>query len=246
MRIKLICCDVFARIVCRLASCSPHVVDLEFIPMLSHNEPAKLRKELQGRIDAVCEKGNCDILVLGYGLCGNSISGLKCGIPMVIPRIHDCCAMFMGSREGFVREFGQYLSARWCSNGYYERGYTNGSYDLYGPKESHKTSVEYLKMIEDYGEDNADYIWETMYPPIETDRAFYIKLDGYEYNDSQKWFESHVMEMGSGMTVLNGDVRLLDELVNGPWNEREFLRVSPGAKVVPVYDMDTVITEDKG
>ena len=43
MFLKFICCDVFARIACGLISMSPHIVDVEFVPMLTHNEPEKLR-----------------------------------------------------------------------------------------------------------------------------------------------------------------------------------------------------------
>ena len=248
MLIKLICCDVFARIVCGAVSRSPHIVDVEFIPMLSHNEPAKLRKEIQECINLAVGRKKYDKVVLGFGLCGNTTSGLYCDVPMILPRVHDCCAMFMGSKEKFIREFGNCLSARWCSNGYFERSYIANTDGLYisNPEDSYKTNIEYLKMVEEYGEENAEYIWATMHPPIETKEAMYIRIEGYEYSNSLSEYKRSVEKMECDLKILEGDTRLLEELINGPWDNRDFLHVEPGEKVVPVYDMDIVMSAGPG
>jgi len=241
MIIKLICCDVFARIVCGIISKSPHIVDVDFLPMLSHNEPAALRTSLQECIDLVVTRRKYDKVVLGYGLCGNSVSGLHCDIPMIIPRVHDCCALFLGSKARFISGFGNRLSARWCSNGYYERGYVAGDYNYYESDGMYKTSLEYLQLVEKYGEDDAEYVWSIMHPGFELKEAVYIRIEGYEYNDSLSAYKRHVEDMGCSLEVLNGDIRLLEELVNGPWGNENFLHVMPHEKIVPVYDMDVVM-----
>ena len=239
---RLLCCDVFLRYACDIVSKSPNIVDVEFVPMLAHSEPGRLREELQRRIDAGVATRDYAKLLLGYGLCGNTTAGLTCGIPMVIPRVHDCCTLFLGSKGRFIEEFGDALSMRWCTNGYFERGYLDGSYDENDLGATYKTNPEYLKMAEQYGEDNAEYIWETMHPKIETKEAAYIRIDGFEQSGGVEGFGARAKESGSALRVIEGDVSFLKRLIDGPWDESEFLHVPPGGKITAVYDMDTVFT----
>ena len=244
MRLRLLCCDVFLRYACGIIAKSPNIVDVEFVPMLAHNEPERLRKELQERINAGVRVRNYDKLLLGYGLCGNTTAGLTCEIPVIIPRVHDCCAMFLGSRERFAEEFGDALSMRWSSNGYYERGHGDDNYNKHGFNAAYKTMPDYLQMIEQYGEENAEYIWETMHPKIETKEAAYIKIDGYEFNDSLENFRKSVAESGTGLRLINGATSFLEELINGPWDAERFLHVPAGKKITAVYDMETVFNAE--
>ena len=73
MFIKFICCDVFARIACGLVATAPHIIDLEFIPMLTHVEPEKLRRMIKEKIEQSTDGTGrkYDALILGFGLCGN-------------------------------------------------------------------------------------------------------------------------------------------------------------------------------
>ena len=244
MFVKFICCDVFTRIACDLVSKSPHIIDLEFVPMLSHVEPDKLRDIIREKLEkAVNESGRkYEAIMLGFGLCGNAITGLSCSIPMVIPRAHDCCTVFMGSKENFIAAFGDVLSARWCSTGYFERTMTEESgYPLMDQQASYKTSAEYMKYLEDNDEETADYLWETMHPKIETDECVYIKIDGFEYSDSLVQFKSMIEKENKQLRIVDGNVSLLKALIDGTWDDNKFQVVPPGKKVVGVYDMEYVI-----
>lgn len=232
-RIKFICCDVFARLACAAVAAAPHVVDLELLPMLAHTEPNKLREDLQARIDRI-DAGLYDRIILGYGLCGNATASLRFHLPAVVPRAHDCCAMFMGGRDAFLRAFADNLSMRWCTCGYYERCYQQGLNDDYA---TYRTNPEYIKLLDDYGEDNADYVWQTLHPPLETKEAVYIRLDGYEYSGSMEGFAKQVNGIGGTVRVEAGDPGWFFRLVNGPWNPEEFLLINPGEMIEPVYDM---------
>jgi len=244
MRLRLICCDVFLRYACSIISTSPHIVDADFIPMLAHTKPDELRAELQERINTGAKVRRYDKILLGYGLCGNVASGLTCEIPMVIPRVHDCCAVFMGSKERFLEEFKNSLSMRWCTCGYYERGHLDEKYgaDAIDFNATYKTNPEYLQLLEQYGEDNAEYVWETLHPKIETDEAAYIKIDGFEYSGSYEGFTAGLAGSNVKARVVKGSTAYLDSLINGPWDETNFLHVPVGKKIAPVYDMDEVLT----
>ena len=246
MLIKFICCDVFARIACELVAKSPHVIDLEFLPMLVHNEPEKLNRLIKEKIDkSINESGRkYDAVILGYGLCGNSVTGLSCPVPMIIPRAHDCCTIQMGCKENFIAAFGDILSARWSSTGYFER--CHGINNYYAGEDikqhaSYKTSAEYMGYVEQYGDDNADYIWETMHPGIETDEAVYIKIDGFEYSDSFENYKAEIEKSGKKLKIVNGDISMLKSLIDGEWDDERFLVVPLGKKIVGVYDMQYVM-----
>jgi len=245
MLIKLICCDVFTRIACSLIAHSPHIVDVEFVPMLAHNEPKKLRADIQARINRCVTERRYESIALGFGLCGNAATSLTASVPMIIPRMHDCCTMFMGSKGRFLEAFGGALSTRWCSSGYYERGYIDGRYmGVEEANSAYRTSLEYMGYVEQYGEENADYIWETMHPDIETEDAVYIHIEGHEHSGSFEFFKSDVEGRGKALRIVEGDISFLRALIDGDWDEKRFLRVEPGQRVIAVYDMDTVMTAE--
>jgi len=238
MRLKLICCDVFARLAYLTAAGSPHVMDLELLPMLAHNEPDKLRRDLQTAIDNTDKDAGYDKIILAYGLCGNAAVGLKSHIPLIIPRMHDCCAMFLGSRKKFMQLFGHRLSTRWRSCGYMERC-PGDMYDDY------KFHPDFLKMVEEYGEDNAEYIWETMNPPIESDETVYIELEGFEYGDTYGRYKEEMAREDCRVELAVGDPSWFNRLVNGPWDKEDFLELLPGHMIESIYDMEEIFREKK-
>ena len=243
MRIKLICCDVFLRPVSAFVATSPHIIDVEYVPMLAHNKSDILRADLQARINAATAARKYDLLILSYGLCGNSTVGLTCPVKMIMPRIHDCCTMFMGSKEKFAQEFGGNLSMRWCTSGYYERCHMENGLD--GHPASRKTHPEYRALAEQYGEENAEYIWDTMHPEIETPEAAYIKIKGFEIPGYEAGYRSLVEAQGKTLHVLEGDAAYIQTMINGPWDDERFLTINPGEKISAVYDMEQVVTAIK-
>ncbi|MGE5613369.1 MAG: DUF1638 domain-containing protein [Bacillota bacterium] len=150
MRYKLIGCEVIARPAYLAAAKSPHIIDMEFSKLQSHTNPESLRKEIQEKIDSAPEQ--YDAILLGYGLCGNSTSGLRArSIPLVIPRAHDCCTIFLGGRKEFLEHFGQTPSAEWYTACYYERlGCWYRDYPILSLPGGHKETYE--ELVEKYGE----------------------------------------------------------------------------------------------
>src|SRR5512137_986149 len=91
-RLQLITCKVLQREAYFCASRSPNVVDVVLMEQGLHDEPDRLRREVQKALERTCDvQGRpYDVSLLGYGLCSNGTVGLQAAIPVVIPRAHDC------------------------------------------------------------------------------------------------------------------------------------------------------------
>lgn len=244
MRYKLIGCEVIARPAYSVASKSSHVVDMEFLKLQLHTNPESLRKEIQGKIDST--PGQYDAILLGYGLCGNSSSGLKArSIPLVIPRAHDCCTIFLGSRKSFLKYFGQAPSAEWYTACYYEcLGCWRHDYPLLnlGPGGNEDS---FAGLVEKYGEENARYIMETMNAASAVDYLTYIDLPGFDDRGAREAFIRYAEKSGKKTRFVKGSVRLISKLLSSEWNDEEFLIVRPGEEIMPVYDHDRVMLSVK-
>ncbi len=239
MKLKIISCEVFSRLVYSAAARTPNILDVEFTELRSHVNPDGLRKQIQDIIDGTPDK--YDAILLGYGLCGNSTSGLRArSIPLVIPRAHDCCTVFLGSRAAFLEHFGLTPSAQWSSACYYERlgGWYQGG--VTGMTTSEHEAY-YKELVDKYGEENADYIIDMMKVKNEVDFLTFIELDGFDVPDIRESFLRHAKESGKQARFIRGSTRLIDALVNGEWDDEEFLVVPPGAEIKPVYDNDRIM-----
>jgi len=219
---------------------SPHSIDIEYIRLGAHESPDRLRELIQEKIYEADEKGGYDAVILGYGLCGNAAAGLKAGkIPLVIPRAHDCCTVYLGSKEKFIEHFRDNLSSSWSCVGYMEH---ESSYlretdtgRLLG------LDKDYEQLVEQYGEENARYIWETLHPKSHNDELFFIDVPELAHLGYLEKFVSFSQEQGKKVRVLPGDMRLIRMLVNGDWKEDEFLVVLPGKEIKAVYDQDKIL-----
>lgn len=239
MKLKLIGCEVFFRHICLAAARSPHTVDLEFTTLNSHVSPETLRVRIQERIDAAGP--DYDAVLLGYGLCGNSTAGLRAGrSPLVIPRAHDCCTLFLGSRKKFLEYFGKNLSAQWSTDGYMERG---GNDYLRETEVGKQLGIDggYGELVEKYGEENAAYIWETLHPEKDFGELTFITIPGESDPKYLEAFRAQTGEKGGKLRTVEGDLRLIDHLLNGKWDEEDFLTVPPGKAICAVYDHDRVV-----
>ena len=92
--------------------------------------------------------------------CRRGLAGRK--TKLVLPRAHDCCTILLGSKERFQEHFQDNPSTPFSSVGYLERG----SYYLRteGGDRQIQYGDQFAALVEQYGEDNAKYIWESMHP----------------------------------------------------------------------------------
>ena len=78
--------------------------DILYLEQALHRTPAKLLGLLQEKIDQVARTASR--IVLGYGLCAKGIVGITAGeTELIIPRCHDCIALFLGSPNRHLEIF---------------------------------------------------------------------------------------------------------------------------------------------
>jgi hypothetical protein len=121
--------------------------EITFLDYGLHSVPRNLKTTLQAQIDTVSDPS---LVVLGYGLCGNGLHGIKAGVhTLLVPRTDDCIAILLGSYAAYQREFNDAPGTYYLSKGWLE----SGSNPL----------VEYRKYVEKYGESQAQWLMDTQY-----------------------------------------------------------------------------------
>lgn len=214
------------RIACLAIARSPHTIDPVFIKITSHNIPYNLNMEIQKIIDK-CENQQYDAIAVCMGLCGNAMIGIRSRtIPLVIPRAHDCCTILLGSCDKFLKYFSHRLSTSWTSICY---------------KERKQIDDEFSMLVDKYGKEDALYIWNTMYKAGESDnKIIYITCPEIEDEAHIDKVILDAAQKGKSIELLEGDSRLIFNLINGEWNNDEFLIVNPGEEITAVYDYKKV------
>ena len=116
-----------------------------------HRVPNQMTPILQVEIDGIEQ---ASLVVLGYGLCGNGLKGIKAGIhTLLVPRADDCIAILLGSREAYIQEFEAHPGTYYLSKGWLE----SGSHPL----------KEYKEYVEKYGPDDAAWVMNVQYQHYE-------------------------------------------------------------------------------
>lgn len=189
----------------------PRNVDCEFLEYALHNTPDELHRQLQKRID---ENQGYERLLFGYGLCSNGLADLKTEQQiMVIPRVHDCISLLLGSRRQYDMEFENYPATYYLSKGWI--------------KQKGDPLSGFYKYCEKYGERNARWLISEEYKHYQ--RVAFIHTVGSSDEDIQ--YSRAVAEfLHITFSEIDGSMRLLERLVKGDWNE-EFLIVPPGESV---------------
>jgi hypothetical protein len=145
-RLVVISCQVLQDLLLRLLP-KGLAKSITFMDYGLHQVPARMTMTLQEAISAIEEPS---LVVLGYGLCGNGLKGLKAGPhTLLVPRVDDCIALLLGSRRAYLREFEAEPGTYWLSKGWLE----SGSHPL----------KEYTEYVPRYGAEQAIWIMDQQY-----------------------------------------------------------------------------------
>ncbi len=196
-----------------------------------------MNRRLQEEL-ATVDESLYDAILFGYGLCSNGLVGLSSlGIPLVIPRAHDCMTLFLGSKERYLEYFQANPGVYFKTSGWIERGTDLSQIRKDSIQEKSGMTQTYEELVEKYGEDNAKFLYEQLCDMTRNyGRITFIEM-GIGLDDHFAGLaEKEAQQSGWKFEKLQGDMTLMHKLVDGPWDDEEFLVVQPGHRVATSFD----------
>ncbi len=235
-RLIALTCEALARSIYATAATSPYTISVRLFKQGLHNRPKNLRSVLQAEIDAI-EPGECDAILLVYGMCGTSTVGLTTHhTPLVIPRAHDCITLYLGSDQRYQEEFNCHPGTYWYSVDYMERTDSGASVAL-GAAGIEDEERQYEEFVRKFGQETADLLIEEMRKwASHYTRAAFIDTGLGDSQRYEQMAQAKAEKEGWIYERKQGNRRLLELLINGNWDQEEFLVVPPGHTIKQAYD----------
>jgi len=244
-RIHVVACGVLAIDIRNLAEQMGLGITLELNEGGLHENPGELRRRLQASIDRASASGQCDRIAVGYGICGRGTVGIHArNVPLVIPKAHDCIALFLGSDAAYRQEFSRFPGTFYISAGWFE--------EKIQPKSVRKQDgeqprdVDFQRLADKYGGENAraivDFLnsWQRNYQ-----RAAFVDTGAPHAEKYSSYAKAMAEEFGWRYEALPGNLLLLQKMLTAMATTPEVLVVPPhhvtvldpmeGLKAVPIW-----------
>ena len=237
----VITCSVLEDEIAHYAKGLEHLVHIELMEQGLHNEPDRLRLEVQEAIDRVeRQRDDVEAIVLGYGVCSRGTEGVftrRC--KLVIARAHDCLTLLLGGKERYAKYVEEHPGTYWYSPGWNKH---------HTPPGQQRHEKLYRQYVEKYGKDNADYLMESEQHWFNTyDRATFVDLGAGDVDGQREYTQQCADWLDWSFDHQRGDPRLLRALLEGDWNEQDFVVLEPGqtirltgdGRVIEAVDLST-------
>lgn len=225
LRLQFIVCKVLQREAYLCAARSLNQVDVVLMPQGLHNEPDRLRTEVQSALDRTedLQGRPYDATLLGYALCSNGTVGLEAQIPTVIPRGHDCITLLLGSKEKYREYFETHRGVYWYSAGWIENSMQPG-------RERYEHRIK--EYTDKYGPDNAGYLMQQMENWMrEYEWATYIDWDFPGSKEYRRFTRECAEFLHWKYDEIKGSPSLIQDMADGHWDTERFLVLNPGQKI---------------
>jgi hypothetical protein len=199
----------------------PGHIPVTYLEIILHNTPKKLAAALQSEVDSVAEPST---IIVGYGLCGNGLVGVKSGAhTLIIPRTHDCVAIFLGSHQRYVQRFFAHPNTYYLTRGWLEA--------------KDEPLQDYLDYVRDYDEETADYLVEMKYRHYR--KLCMVGFNQQELDDcrpmAMRVAEFCAKRWNMEYEEILGSTSLLEALIRAPARidtaGPEFVVVPPGGEI---------------
>ena len=219
-RTKVIAC---ATVIEEMLPLMPADIDHEVLDFGLHLVPGSLKIRLQEAIDAA--SAEYDTIILGYGLCSMAVVGLQSHTAtIVVPRVDDCIACFLGSREAYNAQHEKEPGTYYLTKGWIEVSDT--------------LLDEYNRSVEKYGEARAGRIMRIMLQNYK--RLVYIDTG----TDNQDYYREYARKVAEKFDLrfeeVKGSNSLIYRSLFGPWDD-DFVIAQPG-QTIKYTDFKTTAT----
>lgn len=209
--ILVIACEVLKN---ELEAVSGPGVRFEYIEQGIHRTPTKMPAVIQEAINKADSKA--DIIVLGYGLCGSGIIGVKAGKrPLVVPRAHDCVTLFLGSIKAHEKVHESHPGTYYLTKGWIEQA-----------KSPLKQLEEYT---ERYGRETAEWVISEEYKHYT--RIVLITTGTYDPAEYREHALANAAYLGLAYEEIEGNPAFFEKIVGGQWDKKDFFILQPGEEI---------------
>ena len=213
-----------ATVIEEMLSLLPEGMEHQVFDFGLHINPDKLRDALQEAVDAVA--GQYDTIILGYGLCSRAVVGIKAnGCRLVVPRVDDCIAIFLGSRMAYSAQCRAEPGTYYLTKGWIEVSDTPFS--------------EYERSVQRYGKERADRIFKLMMGNYK--RLALINTGQYELEKYREYARRTAEQFGLWYEEIKGSDTLVRKMIFGPWDD-EFVVLEPGE----TFGLGQFLLQDEG
>lgn len=189
-------------------------ISFVFLEQSLHRTPQKMKPIIQGEIDKAAEQ-DWDYIILSYGLCSNGILGVKANChPIVIPRAHDCIALFLGSLERHMEEHKKEPGTYYLTKGWIEEGKSPlGIYQEYCQR---------------YDKETAEWV-------IREELKNYTRIALVDMGaDLSETHREHAMENAKFLHLryeeIKGSLEFFEKMLRGMW-DKDFIILRPGEEI---------------
>ena len=122
------------------------------------------------------------------------------------------------------------------TTGWSERGKADGELSQLSVGKVLGVGKNYEDLVARYGEDNAKYLWSELGDLRKNYSQFtYIDMGMGPDGNFERQAREEAAQRGWKFEKLAGDLGMFQRLVDGVWDEKEFLMVPPGKQVVADY-----------
>ena len=173
-----------------------------------------LNSSLQENIDEVvaAHPGEELTILLGYGLCSQALVGVEArGCTLVLPRVDDCIAIFLGSRSAYNQQAGAEPGSYYLTKGWIEVGETPFS--------------EHERAVQRYGAARAERIFKIMMANYK--RLALINTGNYDIERYRDYAHRTAERIGLRYEEVMGSDALVRKLLDSA-SDDEFITLSPG------------------
>ncbi|MEN8246619.1 MAG: DUF1638 domain-containing protein [Thermodesulfobacteriota bacterium] len=187
-------------------------IEIRYLDQNMHERPSQMPAVVQAEIDAV--EAYAGQVILGYGLCSNGIVGVKAPRQgLIIPRVHDCITLFLGSRAAYEKVFYDhpgtyYLTPGWVAERKDPLGYMESAYV---PKMGREKAEWGIK------EELKNYTRILMIDTQSTDMEPLRKIARENARFLEKSYEE-----------ISGRQDYFQKILFGPYPEADFIHLQPG------------------
>jgi hypothetical protein len=183
---------------------------ITFVESGKHIWPDKLRSYIQESVDSVpAEK----TILLVFGFCGNSMVGIQSrSHTLVLPWVADCVPLFLGSRE--IRDaYGIYTY-------FYTKGYLESESNIV---------KDYEGILKKYGERRSLWVVREMMKHYKNIAV--VDTGAFDPGEVKEKVEPLAGLINVPVSIVPGNLRIIDALLTGDWNVDEFLIIPKDSEV---------------